>query len=196
MSTRQPPRFSGVETYADRMGRFNFRFPTTWERFDIEGREGALFAPNPQDMDTHIAAWVIELEHPVVAEDLETLHDGVAEGIAQLSDAQVEEANDNVYGNLVKFERVLTFRQGENRIKRKFWLHYVDKWLMSLTWQGSSPDEYEYWLAMANYSFATFNIPNELWFNVDPDLAEYRRSREEAAQEQAGEMAETKRPGD
>ena len=42
--------------------------------------------------------------------------------------------------------------------KRKQWLLYVDIWLIVLTWQGSSPEEYEYWLPMGNYAFATFNL--------------------------------------
>lgn len=177
-TTTQPDqRFYGLDTYVDRMGRFNFRFPTTWERFDIEGREGAMYVPDPNDLDTSLSAWVTELEHHVVAEDLPALQAGVAEGLAQLADCQVEAANDDVLSNLIKFERVITFREGDAVRKRKFWMLYVDKWLMVLTWQGSSPERYDYFYAMANYCFTTFQIPNELWFNTDRDLIGYRRER-------------------
>jgi hypothetical protein len=52
----------------------------------------------------------------------------------------------------------------------------VDKWQIALTYQGSSPEEYEYWFALANYSFATFTIPEALWFATDRDLIGYGRS--------------------
>jgi hypothetical protein len=105
-----------------------------------------------------------------VAEDLEHLRLGVSEGLAQLADCKVEAASEVVLGNLIKFERVFTFRVDGAVRKRKLWMLYVDKWLIVLTWQGSSEEEYEYWLAMANYSFATFNLPEALWFATDRDL--------------------------
>lgn len=39
-----------------------------------------------------------------------------------------------------------------------------------LVWQGSTVDEYDYWLPMGNYSYATFEIPEALWFATDRDL--------------------------
>jgi len=29
---------------------------------------------------------------------------------------------------------------------------------------------YDYWFAMANYSYATFHLPEALWFATDRDL--------------------------
>ena len=170
MATRQPPQFRGVSTYQDPLGRFSFRYPTDWQQFDLEGREGVMFAPNADDLQTSFTAWVTPLEHAVVAEDLEHLRAGVSEGLAKLADCKVDSASDVVLGNLIKFERVFTFRDDGALRKRKLWLLYVDKWLIVLTWQGSSEEEYEYWLAMANYSFATFNLPEALWFAIDRDL--------------------------
>jgi hypothetical protein len=200
MTRRETPKFTGITTYADPQGRFTFRYPTDWHAFDIkevagEGerqspdtsavesppapvqalviREGLGVVPNPDDPDTLLTAWVAPLEEHVIAEDLDDLKAGVDAGLAELEDCHVEASSDTVLGNLIKFERIYTFRDpatGATR-KRKQWLLYVDEWLMSLTWQGSSPEEYQYWLAMANQSFFSFNIPEALWFATDRDLA-------------------------
>jgi hypothetical protein len=170
MTTRQPPRFYGVTTYQDPLGRYSFRFPTDWLRFDLEGRDGIRVAPSADDPETWFTAWVIPLEEPAVAEDLEILRAGVADGLARLADCAVESESEVVLGNLIRFERVFTFRDGEATRKRKFWILYVDKWQIMLTWQGSSEEEFEYWLPMANYAFATFSIPEALWFATDREL--------------------------
>lgn len=168
---REAPRFTGVAYYDDPKGRFRFRFPTDWERYDLEDdREGRLFAPNPDDLQTYFAVWVTELEQAVVAEDLDDLMAGVADGLAQLPSAHVESGSEACMGNLIKFERVLTFSLDGKVAKRKTWILYVDRWTIVLTWQGSTEEEYEHWLAMANYGFATFNVAEELWFATDRDL--------------------------
>lgn len=167
---RQPPRFYGVTTYQDHLGRFSIRYPTTWEKLDLEGRDGARFVPNPADPETNFTIWVSGLDTKVIAEDLEVLREGVQDGLDALDDVVLESENDVVLGNLLKFEREYAFRDQGSTRKRKQWLLYVDTWLMVLTWQGSDPDEYDYWLAMANYSFATFHLPEALWFFTDRDL--------------------------
>lgn len=176
MTTRPPPRFTGVTTYRDPLGRFSFRYPTDWLTYGLEGMEGVRYAPRADDPDTWLTAWIAPLAESVVAEDLEDLRQGVAEGLASLDDCQVESESEIVLGNLIKFERVFTVRDGEVRRKRKLWLLYVDRWQIVLTWQGASPEEYEYWLPMANYSFATFTLPEALWFSTDRDLMGYTRT--------------------
>lgn len=170
ISERQPPRFYGVITYKDPQGRFSLRFPTTWPQVELEGREGVRALPNPEDPDTSFTVWVSPLDTHVIAEDLDELKTGVEDGLAALDGCEVELVNDVVLGNLLKFERVFTFKENGATRKRRQWLLYVDTWLMVLTWQGSDPVEYEYWLAMANYSFATFNLPEALWFFTDREL--------------------------
>jgi len=176
MTQRPPPRFTGVTTYQDPKGRYSLRFPTDWQRYDLEGREGIRYAPRTDDPDTWFTAWVSKLEEKVVAEDLDDLKAGVQEGLEQLTDCVVASESDVVLGNLIKFERIFTFRENGAIRKRTVWLLYVDVWLISLTWQGSSEEEYEYWLPMANYAYATFNLPEALWFATDRDLVGYGRS--------------------
>jgi hypothetical protein len=126
--------------------------------------------PNPDDPDTHLTVWADPLDARVVAEDLDDLRAGVREGLDALADASVELENDVVLGNLLKFERVYCFRESGAVRKRKQWLLYVDSWIVVLTWQGSNPEEYDYWYAMANYSFASFSLPEALWPFLDRDL--------------------------
>jgi hypothetical protein len=175
MAERRPAYFTGVSTYQDPLGRFSVRYPTDWHQFALDGREGVMFAPDANDLHTALTAWVAPLEHPVAAEDLEELKAGVAEGLARLPDCRIESASEVVLGNLIKFERVFTLSEDGVVRKRKLWLLYVDKWLISLTWQGATEADYEHWFSMANYSFATFNLPEALWFATDRDLVGHQR---------------------
>jgi hypothetical protein len=171
MAERRPAHFIGVRTYIDPQGRFQFRYPTDWVEFELDGnREGIMYGPEADDLNTGFSVWVTELAHIAQAEDLEDLHQGVDEGLASLQDCHVELESQDALGNLLKFERILTYRDGDTTRKRKQWILYVDKWLIVVTWQGASEDIYDHWLAMANYSFDTFNVPEALWFAVDRDL--------------------------
>lgn len=178
MVERQPPRFRGVTTFQDRLGRFSFRYPTDWYRYDLEGRDGIRVVPIAEDPDTWFTAWVVPLDQAAVAEDLEDLKLGLTEGLNQLEECQVVSESDITLGNLIKFEREFTFREDGVVRKRKFWILYVDKWQIMLTWQGRNEDEFEYWLPMANYAFATFNLPEALWFATDRDLFRQRAEAE------------------
>lgn len=177
MVTRQPPRFRGVRTYQDPKGRFSFRYPTDWYEFELtEDREGILFAPDAEDPKTWFSVWVAELGEPIVAEDLEVLRSGVNEGIAELAGSKVELESEDVFGNLIKFDRSYTFQEDGATRKRKVWILYVDRWQIVTIWQGENEEEYEYWLPMGNYSFATFNLPEALWFSTDRDLSGYSKA--------------------
>ncbi|MCL4508103.1 MAG: hypothetical protein M1296_01095 [Chloroflexi bacterium] len=190
---RQPPRFYGVDTYWDKLGRFSFRYASTWTRFDLEGKDGVMYVPEPvKDPETYLSSWIEELEHHVIAEDLDVLREGVEEGLQQLTECQVEERKDDIINNMVKFERVFTFKDGGATRKRKSYILYADKWLICLVFQGSSSEEYDYWLAMMNYSFVTIKFPDELMFLTDPTLVRWDPKenryvlKEEEEQESAG----------
>jgi hypothetical protein len=171
MTERPRPRFRGVTTYLDPLGRFTVRYPTDWYQFKLEEeRDGVMFSPEANNPQTWFSIWSSELAETAVAEDLDLLRDGIDEGLAQLPECTIESASEAVYDNLLKFERIYTFRDGDAIRKRKVWLLYVAKWLIVLTWQGSSVEEYHYWLSMGNYSFATFTLPPELWFATDRNL--------------------------
>jgi hypothetical protein len=138
MTQRPPPRFYGVRTYADPLGRFTARSPTTWHQFELEdNREGVLFSPQAENPRTWFSVWVSKLDEHVVAEDLEDLKLGVDEGLSQLADCKIELSTEEPLGNLIKFERIYTFREDDVTRKRRMWILYVDKWQMVVTYQGA-----------------------------------------------------------
>ncbi len=171
-TTKRPgPKFTGIDTYRDPLGRFTFRYPSDWYEHPLrDGLEGAMFSPQAENPQTWFSAWVVDLKEKVVAEDLHVLRQGVEQGLAKLQDVQIEESKDDALSNLVKFERIFTFRDGDVIRKWKQWQLYVDHWLMVVTYQGENPEEYEYWLPMANYSYHFFVLPEALWFATDRDL--------------------------
>ena len=167
---RPGPFFTGINTYRDPKGRFSVRYPTDWHPFELEGREGRMFVPNPDDMQTALAVWVAPLEHAAVADDLPDLRAGVDEGLRVLPACHVESESDEALDNLIRFERVYTFQENGAIRKRKLWLLYASTWQIVLLWQASSVEEYDYWFAMANYSFLTFDLPEALLFATDRSL--------------------------
>src|SRR5262245_29176453 len=172
MTQRPPPRYYGIITYRDPHGRFSFQYPSDWHVFELEDqREGLLVSPEAENPQTWFSVWVSRLELKVVAEDLAELKDGVDEGLQLLTDVKVESASEDALNNLIKFERVYTFREGETIRKRRSWFLYVDTWLMVVTYQGATEEEYAYWLPMGNYSFLRFELPEALWFATDRDLS-------------------------
>jgi hypothetical protein len=166
------PRFTGVSTYQDPLGRFSFRHPGDWNAFELaDDREGVMYSPESVEFpQTYFAVWISKLDEHVVAEDQAVLQEGVDAGLAQLSNCEVESAKNDVLSNLVKLERIYTFDDEGVTRKRRVWTMYVDTWLIVAVWQGSSPEEYAYWLPMGNYAFATFELPQALWFATDRDL--------------------------
>lgn len=168
-----PPRFYGVMTYSDHEGRFKFRYPSHWTQMELDDeRDGMMWVPDPDDLDTHISCWIEKLEQPVKESDLDDLRSGVEQGLSQLPHSEVESRSDDSYGNLIKFERVFTYGDppGGVRRKRRSWYLYADEWTIVLAWQGATPEHYEHWLPMGNYAFATFDVAEWLWFATDRDL--------------------------
>lgn len=180
----QRPRavFTGVTTYRDPEGRFFFRYPSDWHQSDPAGdQEGVVFSPYPDTRNTWFSALVTRLQDTVVAEDADLLRAGVDEGLRRMDGLEVEHETEVVLGNLIKFERTYTFAEDGAIRKRKVWIMYVANWLVVVAYQGESPEEYRHWLAMANYSFSTFDLPGALWFASDRTLGGHN-TREELAQ--------------
>lgn len=165
------PAFTGITTYRDPQGRFEFRHPSDWDRYELdEDRDGVLIRPEVEDEHTYFAIWISPLSIGVVADDLPELRRGFDDGLGRLADARIDKAADDTYGNIVKLERWLTFTEAGVVRKRRTWGLYVDTWQLVATYQGSTVGEYDYWEPMGNYCFATFQLPNELWFATDPEI--------------------------
>lgn len=174
-TTDRPPRpkFTGVDTFIDTKGRYQFRYASDWHRYELDGHpEGVIFSPYPNQEapKTFVSAYVVPLEFEVVAEDMDDLSVAVHEGLQQLEDLKIEQAADDAYGNMLKFDRTFTFREGDAIRKRHAWILYVGTWQIVMAYQGESIEDYEYWLPMGNTMFFHIKIPDELWFATDRDL--------------------------
>ncbi len=167
------PRFTGVDTFFDHKGRYQFRFPSDWARYELEGHpEGVIFSPNhgQEFPQTFVSGYAVPLDVKVVAEDLEVLGPAIRDGLGQLADMSIEHEADDTYGNLIKFDRTFTFRDGDATRKRHTWIMYVADIQIVFTYQGESPAEYDYWLPMGNTMFYHVQIPESFWFATDRDL--------------------------
>jgi hypothetical protein len=177
------PKFTGVDTFSDVQGRYQFRYPTDWRRYAIEGYpDGVLFSPygEQESPRTFISAYAIKLDFEVVAEDLEDLKAAVAEGLNQFKSATIEQSTDDAMGNLLKFERLFTFVEDGVTRKRRTWILYVATHQIVFTYQGETVEDYEYWLPMGNTMFFHTKIPDSFWFATDRDLNGFGKNRESA----------------
>lgn len=165
------PRFTGVTTYTDRLGRYEFRHPSDWFRASLDGDlDGVIVGPDRDDQATHFAVAVTDLSVTVTADDLPVLRDGFEHGLAALPELGVESSSETTYNDIVKLERTLTFAdEGEVR-KRRVWSMYADHWQFTVLFQGATVAEYGYWLPMGNYCFTAFQLPMALWFATDPSV--------------------------
>jgi hypothetical protein len=174
------PRFTGVHTHHDPQGRFEFRHPWGWVASDLDDDlDGIIVRPEADDEATYFAIWLTALEVSVTADDLPDLKAGFDDGLARLQDVQIEESTDNVYNNIVKLDRTLTYTENGFTRKRRVWGLYADYWQYVVAFQGSTVEEYHYWLPMGNYCFTSFNLPQALWFATDPKV--YQRPDPEDA---------------
>jgi hypothetical protein len=154
------------------MGRYQFRYPKDWHQFELaDDRDGVMFSPQDREPVTWFSIWSTELEHKVLAEDLDLLREGVQEGLYQLPGLRVEDASERTFGNLIRFDRTFTFDQDGCVRKRRMQMLYVYKWQFVLIAQAESPDEFDYWRIMLNDFFNYFDLAEELWFASDPEVA-------------------------
>jgi hypothetical protein len=148
------PHFTGIHTYRDPQGRFEFRHPWGWEESELADQlDGVIVSPEDADDETFFAVWVTALETSVEADDLRLLTQGFDAGLARLAEMVIE--------------------AGGVRRKRRIWALYADRWQFVVTFQGATEAEYDYWLPMGNYCFTSFNLPYALWFATDPSV--YKR---------------------
>ncbi len=167
------PRFTGVDTFIDPKGRYQFRFADDWIYYELDGHpEGVMYSPYPNQVTpkTFVSAYATPLEFEVVAEDMADLSAAVQEGLQQFPGLSIEQSADDAYGNLLKFDRTFTFQDGDAVRKRHTWILYVSTWQIVFAYQGESVEDYEYWLPMGNTMFFHVKIPDALWFATDRDL--------------------------
>jgi hypothetical protein len=153
------PAFEGLILEQNEEWHYHFWYPKGWSRYDLTGdKTGVLCSPNAQDPTTYFSVETLRLPVAARPEDVDTLRQGIEEGLSSLPDLKVDSADDSSGGARLVFERLFTFRDGEMVRKRRIRLMYVGATLYSLTAQGEDEHAYEYWLSMLNYSFRTFEL--------------------------------------
>jgi hypothetical protein len=170
VADRERPKYTGIKTHVDPHGRFLFRYPSDWHEHELaDGRDGVMYSPEPETPSTWFAVWATRLQDSIVAGDLDVLREGVDEGLYQLPGVRVESASEDLFGDMIRFERVYTFRENGATRRRKVWMLYVYKWALALIAQGASPEEYDHWSMMLEDCFGDFDLAPTLWFASDPE---------------------------
>ena len=171
MSDQERPKYTGIYTYRDPLGRFLFRYPREWHKFDLaDDRDGVLYSPFAQDPETWFSAWATRLPDAVTAADIDVLREGVNEGLSQFDELHVEYESEGLVGNICRFKRIYTFRDGAVVRKRQVWMIYVYEWLFVLMAQGASVSEYEHWRMMLQDCLDSFDLADALLFASDGEL--------------------------
>lgn len=167
------PRFTGLTSSTDPQGRYEFRHPAGWVRSALDhDLDGVIVRPEPDDEATYFAVAVTDLQVPVVADDLAALRGGFDAGISRLADLSVEHTVDTTYNEIIKLERTFTFAEDGATRRRRVWVLYADHWQFVVAFQGSTVEEYDYWLPMGNSCFTAFELPQALWFATDPTVSD------------------------
>ena len=173
MTDRERPKYRGLRTFRDPHGRFVFRYPLGWYEHELsDDRDGIMFSPEADSPQTWFAVWATRLQDRIVADDLPVLREGVDEGLYQLPELRLQSSSERLLGNLIRFERIYTFRENGATRRRKVWFLYVYKWAFVLIAQGATPEAYEHWSIMLEGCIDEFNLAPTLWFASDPDMAD------------------------
>ena len=156
------PFFTGLLVHRDLRYRYSFLFTEGWHDYELEsdGGRGRIFAPRPDDITTSFSTEARDLGTEVTGDDLETLRDGVEEGLRQLPELVIEKREGEAIGTLVTLEYWFTFREAETGLIRKRWLRlaYQGQIQVRLIAQGASPEEFTYWLPVFNQAIRTFQF--------------------------------------
>ena len=159
MARQGTPAFTGLVLHRDKKWRFKFWYPDGWHRFDLApGHEGVLYAPEPGDYSTSFSVEAKDIGVKTQESDLDALKEGFLEGLKSLDGLQIEWQDAWVAGALIGLEAKYTFREGEATRKRWVRLLYEGSRQFHVVAQGSSPEEYDYWLPMLNEMMMTLQI--------------------------------------
>ena len=162
------PRFRGVKLYNHAEGILSFWHPMDWHVQESEEPEiGVTLWPSPEDPLTHILVDVKDLQDPLSDGEPEILEEGIREGLSELEDCVVqswrsltqEESSD--WG----VEWHCTFQLHDALCVRQARMFAQGKFLYAVTFQGSSPGNFDFWKSMFEFIMLTvatshFSVPD------------------------------------
>ena len=157
MSEKKRPAIKGLTWYREQY--FSFFIPMDWTKAEWpDEREGIIFQPKPEDSYTVFAVEVKDLGTTLTSEDLTYLNIGFLDGIKQLPDSHIDEKEEKVTGGLLQLSAKYTFtEEGETR-KRWVRVLYQDSRQITMTAQGSTTENYDYWLPIFYEAMMTANV--------------------------------------
>lgn len=162
------PRFRSLSLYNDAHGRLSFWYPADWHREEQEApRTGVTLWPQTREPLTHIHLELQDLKAPLAAEDFVVLGTGAREGLAQLQDCTVRtwrtltEEEPGEWG----LQWSCTFRLDHALCVRQARMFVQRQYLYTITFQGASQAQFDYWKDMFEYIMLTvgthrFSVPD------------------------------------
>jgi hypothetical protein len=148
--TSERPAFRGLSVHRDLRHKFSLLYPQGWTPVELPKHEGGgtVFYPDPADGHTSLLVRGARLRRKVRPDDIDTLREGMVEGLHQLSGVEVESADARSVGNLIDLQSRHTYRGGDAVRKRWLRLLYQGTVQITLIAQGASPERFDYWLPM------------------------------------------------
>ncbi|HLH72615.1 MAG TPA: hypothetical protein VKX96_04970 [Chloroflexota bacterium] len=155
-----PPSFTGLLLHREPRLGYSFFVPNGWYRQDVEGAEGVavMYIPSPDDLLTGFSAEGRDLGLEVSADDFPALRAGFLSGLRKMNHSRIESHEGEAIGRLITLEARHTFRDGGATRKRWVRLLYQGTIQVRLVAQGSTEEEFNYWLPMFFESMRTFRF--------------------------------------
>jgi hypothetical protein len=146
---RSGPKYKGMIKHVDIDAGYALWLPSDWTKIDmVDGHDGVIFTPYPDDINTCIAAEKRILEDAVTDEDIPVLRQAFHEAVRAMPEVEVEKFDEAMTATLKIFDAVFSYN--ENGTTRKRWVRnvYWGEAQLIIIAQGATPEEYEHWLPM------------------------------------------------
>ena len=158
-----PPSFTGLLLHREPRLGYSFFVPDGWHRQDVEGAVGlesptVMYVPSLDDSLTGFSVEGRDLGLEVTSDDFPSLQAGFLSGLRKMPRSRLESHEGESIGPLITLEARHTFRDGSVTRKRWVRLLYQRSIQVRLIAQGSTVEEFDYWLPMFFESMRTFRF--------------------------------------
>jgi hypothetical protein len=124
----------------------------------VQGRQGVIYSPYSEDLNTTFLAEKRKLAYSVTQEDVPILREGFNRGLDALPEIEIEWQDETVTSTLITFEARFTFLEEGMRPKRWVRNIYWGNGQLILIAQGADADEFEHWMPMFYNAMVTVQI--------------------------------------
>ena len=143
------PQYSGLVKYTSKRDGYALWLPLGWHSFEMgNGRHGIIFSPNSALPAPAFSIEKTVLPYSVTKEDLPILKEGFQKGLSNLSPVEIETQNEIIEDKIMALEARLTFLDQGQTKKRWIRIIYSGEAQLTMIAEGTSPEEFEYWLPM------------------------------------------------